>query len=136
MKAEHELLNEAFADEPFKQKTLQQTLGYLRSRTQRRRVVAMTVAGLVLILAFVWALPHRHEKVELRASAPVLPKPTVRIPAQSECAPMVPGTSIRVLRDEELLKMLPDRAVAIVGTGDQRQLVFLDDQRQSGKHGS
>ena len=136
MKAEHELLNEAFGDDSFKQQTLQQTLGYLRTRAQRRRVLATSAAGLVLILAFVWALPNRHEKVELRASAPFLPQPVAINPAQSEDAPVVPGTSIRVLSDEELMKMLPDRAMAIVGTGDERQVVFLDDQRQSAKRGS
>ena len=136
MKAEHELINQAFGNESFKQQTLEHALGYLRGRARHRRIMLTSAALGPLMLAFFLMLPNQREQLELRASMPLLSVPVPAKPAQNEHALVVPGTSIRVLSDEELMQMIPDRAVAIVGTGEDRQIVFLDTQRQSTKHGS
>lgn len=39
----------------------------------------------------------------------------------------VPGTRIRLLCDEELFAMFPGRPAALIGSGDERRFVLLDE---------
>jgi hypothetical protein len=124
MRTEREFLDEVFSAEPgFEARLLENTLQYARRRKQRRHVVRTVAMALVLCCAGLIAfLPARKTRPVSEAPAPG---------ALSAEAPVLPGTSIRLLTDEELLEVFAGRPVAIIGSGDQRQLVVLDTFRQS-----
>jgi hypothetical protein len=96
-----------------------------RRKLQRKALHVSTGLGVLLLTAGL-AVWHQFRTQGLETIR--VPQSSLAQSTQSE-PPTVPGTSIRLLTDEELLSMFPGRAVALLGTGSQRQLVFLDEHR-------
>jgi hypothetical protein len=104
----------------FRNASLQRTL--LSARRHRRARMGLRAAAAAAVCAALFAVPflQRNSSRQSLAENTSHPSPQVQT---------VPGTKIQVVNDDELLAMFPDRPVAIVGPPENRQFVFLDEQR-------
>ena len=116
-----ELLREVLSSNELRAVSLEKTLTAARRQRQLRHVLrgagVMALVGIAAVL--IW--PHQTP----------ISEPVVAVNSTKPSAPTIPGTDIRVINDEELLAMFPDRPVALVGPPENRQFVFLDEQRHS-----
>ena len=121
-----ELLHDVFsevASPAIRAASLERALRAVRRQRTGRRVLRVGLALAVVVIAAAWFWRTQRTPIgspgkgEL-ASAPSPPIQTV------------PGTNIRLVSDDELLAMFPDRPVALLGPPDNRQFVFLDEQRK------
>ena len=123
-----ELWDDALADSmsaDFADDALTTLLTGARKRRRRRAAVkGATVLALILPVVFLALRPAPESK---GAPAPTLVVQQLPDPP-APAAPSEPEPQIQVLSDDELLAQFPGRAVAIIGTGDSKQLVFLDKE--------
>ncbi len=129
MKHEDHLLTGIFTEGTnLREESLRDSLAFMRKHARRRRAIRQT-GSLVTLIVTAGLLLWRQQPKTISTSVPSqTPALAGSVTAPSEHA-TVPGTHIRLLTDEELLDLFPGRAVAILGTGNERQLVFLDEQR-------
>lgn len=120
-----ELWDDALADSlpaGFADEALATMLGSARKRRRQRAAMkGATVLALILTALFFALRPVPNASVKT-GSVTVQQLPDPPAPAAKPEAP----PQIQVLSDEELLAQFPGRAVAIIGSGDSKQLVFLD----------
>ena len=129
MKHEDHLLTGIFTDgTKLREESLRQSLAFMHGRARRRRAIRRTGSIVAVIFTAGLLLWRRQPKTSSTSVPSQSPALANSVPAPSEHA-TVPGTHIRLLTDEELLDLFPGRAVAILGSGNERQLVFLDEQR-------
>ncbi|WP_367872588.1 hypothetical protein [Luteolibacter sp. Populi] len=117
----HQLWRDALDDSlpaGFSAAALTQMLGAARSRRRRKAAVKGAIAAALVIPALFLAL---RPAPQLQVTRPIeeahreIPSPTPPSPPP-----------IQAMSDDELLAQFPGRAVAIIGSGDSKQLVFLD----------
>ena len=117
----HELWRDALDDTlpaDFATVTLTTMLGAARTRRRRKAAVKGTIAAALVIPALFLALrPGPQVQV-----TPPIGQGHQEIPSPTPPAP----PPIQVMSDDELLAQFPGRAVALIGSGDSKQLVFLD----------
>lgn len=116
-----ELWDDTLADSlpaGFEDEALAKMLG--RARTRRRTRTATKGVLILALLTPLLVITHRP--------APTKDTPVVTIPHQPSPPSVAPEPAIQVLSDEELFAQFPDRPIAIIGTGDSKQLVFLDQK--------
>lgn len=111
----------------FPGQSLERMLGSAHRRKQRRMALR---AGLstALLLALLGLLLHRSPPPV--TETPVVqtqpaPPPPVEVPVAIPKAPVV-----ETISDEELLAAFGKRPVALVGSGDSKQIVLLDQKKK------
>lgn len=124
-----ELWDDALADSlpaGFADEALATMLGSARKRRRQRAAMkGATVLALILTALFFALHPAPNASVKT-GSVTVQQLPDPPPPAAEPEAPPQAPLQLQVLSDEELLAQFPGRAVAIIGSGDSKQLVFLD----------
>ena len=117
----HELWRDALDDTlpaDFATVTLTTMLGAARTRRRRRAAVKGAIAAALVIPSLFLAL---RPGPQVQVTRPIEQ-------AHQEAAPITPpaAPAIQTMSDDELLAQFPGRAVALIGSGDSKQLVFLD----------
>jgi hypothetical protein len=122
MKPEEKLLNEVFDENnEFREATLRTGLQALRRQNRRRTLARGGAAALIAAMALLF-----FDKVWRNAPtqnvATKIPQPLATTTQH-----VIAGTDIKVISDDELLDLFPDRPVALVGKGESRRLILLDE---------
>ncbi len=114
-----DLLDDA-ADPAFAEWSRTQTLAGVRRLRRRRKRLRAGIAC-VVGCALCYLAAHFTEPSSSPAVARSTPAP---VPSESVRTSLPP---LRYLTDEELLSRFPNRPVALVGSPEHQQLIFLDD---------
>ncbi len=116
-----DLLNEILTpddESDFRRQSLTRGIAALRQRARRRRMIRVSaLAAIPCLLAIgILIIRSRDQAANTAAiAANQVPSPSVR---------QLPP--IKIINDEQLFALFPDRAMALVGSPGNQQLVFLD----------
>lgn len=112
----------------FASESLARMLGSARKR-RRRKVAVKAGLGAALVLPLLFLLIHRAPPAATPTSTPPLVE-TVPVPPPVAPVPPEPkATVVQTMSDEELLAAFGGRPVLLVGSGDSKQLVLLDQKK-------
>lgn len=102
----------------FRQQTLARGLAEVRARARRRHFARMGVAAAIpCLLALGLLLSNLHDRTQTAS----------RTALHNDSPPRVNDLPpIKIINDEQLFALFPGRAMALIGSPGNQQLVFLD----------
>lgn len=113
----------------FAGESLDRMLGSARSR-RRRKTAVRAGLGTALVVPLLFLLIHRAAPTATVSPAPPLVE-TVPVAPPVAPPPVAPkATVVETISDEELLAAFGSRPVVLVGGGESKQLVLLDQKKK------